>query len=216
MPNSSAATANTKSVWLSGRMRLTVPSPGPRPNQPPLLEGFERLVDVEGVAGRRIEKTLDALRHIGHQHVGGREAERGHAAEPDHPDDAHAGQEEQRAPDQRDQHGLAEVGLQHQTGHRDEQQPERHGVGRHFRPLRGFSEQPGNQDHEGGLEEFRRLDVDAEQDDPAPRALDLGAEVQRAEQPSARSPRRRSARAGGCSGAAGTRSPSRTASAGIR
>ena len=35
MPNSSAATANTKSVWLSGRMRLTVPSPGPRPNQPP-------------------------------------------------------------------------------------------------------------------------------------------------------------------------------------
>src|SRR5262249_45095306 len=35
MPNPSAATANTKSVWLSGRMRLTVPSPGPRPNQPP-------------------------------------------------------------------------------------------------------------------------------------------------------------------------------------
>ena len=35
MPNSSAATANTKSAWLSGRMRFTVPSPGPRPNQPP-------------------------------------------------------------------------------------------------------------------------------------------------------------------------------------
>ena len=35
MPNSSAATAKTKSVWLSGRMRLMVPSPGPRPNQPP-------------------------------------------------------------------------------------------------------------------------------------------------------------------------------------
>ena len=38
MPNSSAATANTKSAWLSGRMRLTVPSPGPRPNQPPRMK----------------------------------------------------------------------------------------------------------------------------------------------------------------------------------
>ena len=37
MPNSSAATANTKSAWLSGRMRFTVPSPGPRPNQPPRM-----------------------------------------------------------------------------------------------------------------------------------------------------------------------------------
>ena len=35
MPNSSAATANTKSAWLSGRIRFTVPSPGPRPSQPP-------------------------------------------------------------------------------------------------------------------------------------------------------------------------------------
>src|SRR5262245_40221965 len=35
MPNSSAATAKTKSAWLSGSTRFTVPSPGPRPNQPP-------------------------------------------------------------------------------------------------------------------------------------------------------------------------------------
>ncbi|MNT65448.1 hypothetical protein D3C72_2034320 [compost metagenome] len=37
MPNSSAATENTKSVWLSGMMRLTMPSPGPRPNQSPRM-----------------------------------------------------------------------------------------------------------------------------------------------------------------------------------
>ncbi len=42
-----------------------------------------------------------------------------------------------------------------------------------------LAEQPGDQDHEGGLEELRRLDVDAEDDDPAPRALDLGAVDQR-------------------------------------
>ncbi len=35
MPNSSAVTANTKSVWLSGSERLTMPSPGPAPNHPP-------------------------------------------------------------------------------------------------------------------------------------------------------------------------------------
>ena len=37
-PNSSAATEKTKSVWLSGSRRLTVPSPGPRPNQPPRMK----------------------------------------------------------------------------------------------------------------------------------------------------------------------------------
>ena len=35
MPNSSPVTANTKSVCASGRMRLYMPSPGPRPSQPP-------------------------------------------------------------------------------------------------------------------------------------------------------------------------------------
>ena len=35
MPNSSAVTAKMKSVWESGRLCLTVPSPGPRPSQPP-------------------------------------------------------------------------------------------------------------------------------------------------------------------------------------
>ena len=122
----------------------------------------------------------------GTMHIGGRQADGGRAAEPDHPDHAHAGDEEQRAPDQRDQHGLAEVGLQHERGDGDEQQPERHGVGRHLRPPRRLAEQPGDQDHEGRLEEFRRLDVDAEQDDPAPRALDLGAEVTASPAPSAR------------------------------
>ena len=39
-----------------------------------------------------------------------------------------------------------------------------------------FAEQPGDEDDKGGLEEFGRLDVDAEDDQPAPRALDLGAE----------------------------------------
>ena len=37
-PNSSPATAKTKSVWLSGSRRFTVPSPGPLPNQPPRMK----------------------------------------------------------------------------------------------------------------------------------------------------------------------------------
>ncbi len=47
------------------------------------------------------------------------------AAEPDHPDQAHAGHVKQRAPDQRDQHGLAEVRLQHQQRDDDDQQRQR-------------------------------------------------------------------------------------------
>ncbi len=111
--------------------------------------------------------------------IGRDEPDRGGAAEPGHPDEPHAGEEEQRAPDQRDQHGLPEIGLQHEPGYRERQQRQRHGVGGHFRAAGGFGEQPGDQDHECGLEKLRRLDVDAEQDDPAPRALDLGAELQR-------------------------------------
>ena len=62
MPNSSAVTAKMKSVWASGRMRLTVPSPGPRPSQPPLREGFQGRVDLEGVARGLVEEALDARR----------------------------------------------------------------------------------------------------------------------------------------------------------
>src|SRR2546423_13513754 len=64
MPNSSAATANTKSVWLSGRLRFAIPSPGPRPNQPPFqvdmaMEAFWNggwfgLGPGEGVAKRNL------------------------------------------------------------------------------------------------------------------------------------------------------------------
>ena len=59
------------------------------------------------------------------------------------------------------------------------QQGERHRIGRHIGPPAGFAEQPGDQNHKSGLEKLRRLDVDAEDHQPAPRALDLGAEMRR-------------------------------------
>ena len=162
MPNSSAATAKTKSVWLSGRMRLTVPSPGPAAEPAAAQEGFERLVDLEGVAGRRIEEALDAPRHVRDGEIGDGEPDRRGAAEAEHPDQPHAGQEEQRAPDQRDQHGLAEIGLQHERRRRDaEQQPSAMVLAGISGRRADLAEQPGDQDHEGGLEEFRGLDVDA-------------------------------------------------------
>ena len=76
MPNSSAATANTKSAWLSGRMRFTVPSPGPRPNQPPRRKDSTAFVDLERVARRRIEEAVDALRHVRHGEIGAGKARR--------------------------------------------------------------------------------------------------------------------------------------------
>jgi hypothetical protein len=61
IPNSSAATAKMKSAWLSGRMRFTVPSPGPLPSQPPRTKDFNRRVDLEGIARSRIDEAVDAL-----------------------------------------------------------------------------------------------------------------------------------------------------------
>ncbi len=142
-------------------------------------EGFGRDVDVVAVARGRIKEAVDALGDMRNGEERRHQADAGGAGEPHHPDQAHAGHIEQRAPHQRDQHGLAEIRLQHQQRDHDDEQSERDGIGRHFRPLRRFAEQPGDQDHESGLEKFRRLDVDAENDQPAPRALDLGAEIRR-------------------------------------
>ena len=51
-------------------------------------------------------------------------------------------------------------------------------VGRHFRPARGFAEQPSDQDDEGRLDEFRGLDVEPKQYEPAPGAFHFGAKYQ--------------------------------------
>src|SRR5450432_1451121 len=46
----------------------------------------------------------------------------------------HAGKKEQRAPNQQDQHGLSEIGLQHQRAHGSQQERQRGGIRRHLRP----------------------------------------------------------------------------------
>ena len=114
MPNSSAATAKTKSAWLSGRMRFTVPSPGPRPNQPPRMNDFDRVANLVVVARGRVHEAADARAYVRHKGIGAEHSHRRGAGESRDPDHAHAGHEEQRAPHQRDQHGLAEVRLEHQ------------------------------------------------------------------------------------------------------
>src|SRR5205814_1872476 len=111
--------------------------------------------------------------------VGGGKPERGRAAEADHPHELHAGEKEQRAPHEREQHGLPEIGLEHERGESEEEKSERDRVRRHFRAPRRFAEQPGNEDDERRLEEFGGLDVDAEDDNPPPRALHFGAVYER-------------------------------------
>ncbi len=124
-------------------------------------EAFQREIDVEGVARAAIHEALDALGDVRHGEIGADQAQAGDARKPADPDQPHPGHEEQRAPHQRDQHGLAEVRLHHQQRSDREQQRERHGVGGHLGPPRRFRKQPGDQDDESGLEELGRLDVDA-------------------------------------------------------
>ena len=135
------------------------------------------MVDVEGVAGGRIEEALDARATCGT--VNRRRSPTAARRRARRTQISRMPAMKNSAP-----HTSAISMVWPKSGcstsrDRQQQQRERDGVGRHFRPARGFGEQPGDQDHEAGLEEFRRLHVDAEQDDPAPRALDLGAELER-------------------------------------
>ena len=82
MPNSSAATANTKSAWLSGRMRLTVPSPGPRPNQPPRMKDSIALSTWKVSPEAGSMKRLMRARDVRDEEVGAGKPDRGRAAEP--------------------------------------------------------------------------------------------------------------------------------------
>ena len=77
-------------------------------------------IDLECIAGSRIHESLDADGDVRDQHIGGEQSGDRGACETEHPDDAHAGDEEQRSPHHQDQHGLAEIRLQHQQ--RDESQ----------------------------------------------------------------------------------------------
>ena len=110
---------------------------------------------------------------------GGEQADARRRAEPEHPDKAHAGHVEQRTPDQSDEHGLAEAGWITSklttTASRTSATVFAGMSGR----LLDSAEQPRDQNHECRLEEFPRLNVDAEDHQPAPRALDLGAEIGR-------------------------------------
>ena len=73
MPNSSPATAKTKSVWLSGMMRLTVPSPGPDAEPAAVHDRLAAHVDLERVALAG-QEAVDAAGDMREDRVGGERA----------------------------------------------------------------------------------------------------------------------------------------------
>ena len=162
-----------------GQMALGHPLPRPRSEPAARAEGFLRPEHLEAVARILVEEALDALPDVVEEGVGGKHPE--HAGEPQRgdPDDVQAGHEDERAPDQGDQHGLPEIGLEQQRHDGDRQQEEPQRAPRHVAPLRALREGPGRHDHEGGLHEFRGLQAEGAELDPAVGALDLGAELGR-------------------------------------
>ena len=77
-----------------------------------------------------------------------------------------------------------ESGIQHAAQplqrHRCLQQQRKGGrIGRHFRTARRFREQPGDQNNKRRFDEFRGLNVDAQNYEPPPSAFNLGAEERR-------------------------------------
>ena len=151
--------------------------PPPKPSA--ARKRFKRDADVETVARTRIDETFDPARHIGNGEISSREPGRGRRRKPRDPHQPHPRHEEQRAPDQQDQHGLAEIRLQYHQAHDQKQQRERNQIRRHFRPPCGFAEQPRDHDHKSRFEKLGRLNAESEQHDPAARALHLGSIQQR-------------------------------------
>ncbi len=136
-----------KSVCESGRLRLTIPSPGPRPNQEPETKTFERRLRLEigrhaADRLRRLEKGVDAGAHMRGEFIGEQRPGGADAAKAADPDPVQAGHEEQGAPDDRDQHGLAEIGLQHQRADGGRQQRQRDQIAGHVLAPRAFRKRP--------------------------------------------------------------------------
>src|SRR5262249_49394232 len=87
-------------------------------------ETFCGNIDVEGVAGTRVEEALNTTRHMRYGVIGAQKSNGSKPRDACHPDKSHAGHEEQRAPHQRYQHRLAEVGLRDQQRDYYQQQHE--------------------------------------------------------------------------------------------
>ena len=151
----------------------------PLPEPAAVHEGLQRHIELIGVARGRIHEALDAPGDMRDEQIRREQSGRGDPSQPKHPDHPHAGEKEQRAPDCKHQHGLAEVRLGDQKRNQHQQQRQRHRGRRHFRASCRFREQPRHNNDEGWLRGFGGLDVDAEQSDPAPRTLDLGTKQQR-------------------------------------
>ncbi len=144
-------------------------------------ERLQRRVDLERVARARIEEALDARGDVRDELIGGEQREHRGGGGAGEPGPAHPRQEEERAPNQDQKRGLADVRLKDQ-GHRGRRkQAERRERRRHFRTPAAFRKSPGGEHDEGRFHEFRRLHAHPEDGEPAPRAFDLGTDEQRRE-----------------------------------
>ncbi len=137
MPNSSPVTAKMKSVWASGRTRFIRSLARPFAEPAAGDEAFDGRVDLERIRGARavagVEEVQDAVAYMRHELIGQEDACRADAADPGHPEPMQPGHEEQSRPDERDQHGLPEVGLQDQRHDGDRQEEQRQQVAREHR-----------------------------------------------------------------------------------
>jgi len=124
---------------------------GSAPQPAAAHERFRRLVHVEGVAGRRIHKALDAARDMRNRGIGSSQPI---AAAPPKPitQTIRMPARKNKVPQPACQHGLSKSGCSTRAltaaGNSATQR-----IRRHFRPPRGFAEQPGDQNDEGGLED---------------------------------------------------------------
>ena len=183
MPNSSPVTAKMKSVWLSGRMRFTVPSPGPLPEPAALTRSSRWRVSTWKVSPDRVGsmKLSMRARDVRQQRVGReqRRARRRRRARPPRTGAARPGRTS--AAQTRVISMVWPMSGCRMSGTMvSEQQQRSRGCCRARRcAARPRENAQAARIDEGRLDELRGWMAMPASDDPAPRALHLGAEDQR-------------------------------------
>ena len=204
-PNSSPTTAKVKSVWASGQHQLRFAAARSGAHETAILEGLHRRIDLEGVALVGVEEAVDARMHMRHAGIGDENARRHQPREASdqNPRRCPRSAAWRRRSGSPGPSGRSPAASRSRPTNSAGQQGRPTKCARHVRPPRLFRQQPGGDDDEARLGEFRGLQIDGADVDPAMRALDLGARRTAPQPSSARRP-------------AKSRKPARRACRGVR
>src|SRR6516225_66059 len=171
-PNSSPATAKTKSACASGRTAFTWTTAP----QSAIGKSLDRAVHLITVTGRWVEEMIDPDPDMRQVEIGAHKPPEPGESSCHHPVEPQPSHEKLCEPHDRDDKCHANVGLLDQHAADREKQRDGNQIAGKAGAQLLLGEQPRGDHGKGRLDEFRRLQRQPWQIDPPSRAFDLGAD----------------------------------------